>query len=241
MIQIHDCEQGSEAWHALRCGIPTASRFATVMAKGEGKTRKTYMLELAGEIITGCAAEGYSNAHMERGKVMETEARDYYAFVNNAEPQRIGFIVNGLAGGSPDSLIGTDGMLEIKTALPHILIDKLLRGEFPAEHKAQCQGNLWVAEREWIDIEVYWPKMPPFIKRAYRDDAYIRDLEAGVRQFNEEMAQVVERIRGYDAKEVAPSVAPERPTAPARKSRTRIETPAHYGTMGELLRSLQTA
>lgn len=243
MNKIIDCEQGTAEWYRARMGMPTASEFATVMRtkgrgeSGESKERRTYMLKLAGELITGEPMENYSNVHMERGKAMETEARDYYAFVNNVEPQRIGFIVNGLAGGSPDSLIGSDGMLEIKTALPHILIDKLLRGEFPAEHKAQCQGNLWVAEREWIDIEVYWPKMPPFTKRAYRDDTYIRDLDAAVRQFNDELAQVVEHIRGYGTKEVAT----ERPAAPVRKPRAKIEVPKAYATMGELLRSLQTA
>lgn len=201
MMTVHDCEQGTPEWHALRMGLATASEFSTILAKGkdggDSKTRRAYMLRLAGEIITGEIAETYTNGHMERGKFMEDEARNFYAFMNDAEPLRVGFITNGNKGCSPDSLIGNGGMLEIKTALPHILIDKISRDEFPPEHKAQCQGALWVAEREWIDIAVYWPKLPTFIKRAYRDDGYIANLAGAVEKFNTELAEMVEKVRRY--------------------------------------------
>lgn len=200
-MQIFDCEQGSLEWFQARAGIPTASEFHTVMASGrdggDSKTRRTYLLKLAGEVLTEELQESYSNFHMERGKEMEDEARDLYSFVTNADPQRVGFIRNGKAGCSPDSLIGDNGGLEIKTKLPHLLIDIILKDKFPAEHRAQCQGFLWVAEREWIDIGVYWPKLPIFIKREYRDEEYIAKLSAAVDQFNDELAEVVEKIRRY--------------------------------------------
>lgn len=201
MLQIIECEQGTEAWFRARAGIPTASEFGTVMAKGRGggdsKTRQTYLYKLAGEVITGEPTESFTNVHMERGKVMEPEARDYYAFMQDAEPVQVGFIRSGQKGCSPDSLIGDDGMLEIKTKLPHLMVEALIRNDFPPEHKAQCQGALWVAEREWIDICVYWPKMPPLIKRAYRDEAYIAEMSAAVDTFNDELNTIVERIRSY--------------------------------------------
>ncbi len=200
-VQIIDCEQRSPEWYAARAGIPTASEFATVMAKGkdggDSKTRKTYMLKLAGEILTGEPAESYDNAYMERGRQQEDEARDLYAFMAGEEPCRVGFIRNGQKGCSPDSLIGERGMVEIKTALPHIHIEHMLKGEFPAVHKAQCQGGLWVAEREWIDIAIFCPRLPLFIKRAHRDEAYIARLSAAVDEFNAELAETVERIRHY--------------------------------------------
>jgi hypothetical protein len=86
-LQIIDCEQGSVDWYAARLGVPTASRFATVMAKGkqggESLTRKEYLLKLAGEIVTGEPMDNYVSPHMERGKVLEDEARDLYAFQKN--------------------------------------------------------------------------------------------------------------------------------------------------------------
>lgn len=200
MIQIHDCDQGTPEWFECRRGLPTASEFATVMAKSrdgktDGSTRRAYMLRLAGEILTEELAESYSNAHMERGKAMEADARDLYAFLSDDPLTRVGFISNGQKGCSPDALVGERGLLEIKTALPHILIGYLLRGEFPAEHRAQTQGALWVCEREWVDLAVYWPKLPLFVKRAHRDEEYIKNLAAAVDRFNAELAETVERIR----------------------------------------------
>lgn len=201
MMQVVDCDQGTPEWHAARAGIPTASMFGTILAKGRGdaasKTRATYMRKLAGEIITGEAMESFSNEHMERGKVMEAEARDLYAFAHDVDPEQVGFIRSGQKGCSPDSLIGSAGACEIKTKLPHLQIEVLERGTLPPEHKAQCQGVLWVAEREWIDFVSYWPKMPLFVCRVTRDEEYIADLSDAVDAFNEELAQLVERVRAY--------------------------------------------
>ncbi len=201
-MEIHDCEQRSEEWFRLRAGLPTASKFSTIMAAGKdggaSKTRRKYMLQLAGEILTKEPAVHYSNMHMERGRLMEDEARKTYAFMCDDETVTpVGFIRNGSKGCSPDSLVGADGLLEIKTALPEILIEIFFRDEFPPEHKPQCQGALWVAERAWIDIAIYWPKMPMFMKRAYRDEPYIQKLSKAVDEFNKELAATVERMRPF--------------------------------------------
>jgi hypothetical protein len=209
-FEIIDCEQGSEDWYRARMGIPTASEFSTVLAKGRGsdtesRTRRTYLLKLAGEIVTGEPMESYSNGHMDRGKAMEQPARNAYAFMADADVERVGFIRcgSGAKGCSPDSLIGSDGALEIKTKLPHLLIDCLLKDEFPPEHKAQCQGVLWVAEREWIDLAVYWPKLPLFVKRATRDEPYIARLAEAVDIFNAELDATVKWLRAYGVREAA--------------------------------------
>jgi hypothetical protein len=208
MMQVFtDLEQGSPEWFAARCGIVTASEFGTVLAKGEdggaSKTRKTYLYKLAGEIITGQPAESYRNGHMERGQQLEPEARATYEFETDAVCERVGFIRNGRVGASPDSFVGANGLVEIKTTLPGLLIEAMLSDKFPAKHKAQCQGQLWISEREWIDIAVYWPGMPLFIKRATRDEAYIRNLADAVERFNAELDAIVERVRAYGRREAA--------------------------------------
>lgn len=194
-IEVFDFDQGSDEWRRARIGIPTASRFGDILAKGEGKMRRKYLYELAGEIMTGEPAESFSNAHMERGKVMEEEARDFYAFTTDADLRRVGFIRNGGVGCSPDSLIGDVGALEIKTKLPHLLIEAIVRDDFPPEHKAQCQGVLWVAEREWIDISIYWPRLPAMVKRAHRDEKYIAMLDKEVDRFSGDLAALVDYLR----------------------------------------------
>lgn len=200
-LLIFNCDQGTPEWFAARAGIPTASEFDTVMAKGKGggesKTRRTYMLKLIGERLTGQPMYSYSNEHMERGKVMEAEARQLYSMVSDLEPVQVGFLRRGDAGASPDSLVGNDGMLEIKTKLPHLQLDCLLYDELPAEHRAQCQGQLWIAQREWVDFVSYWPGLPLFAKRVYRDEAYIARLAEAVRAFNDEMQETIAKVQQY--------------------------------------------
>jgi hypothetical protein len=202
-MQIIECDQGSEEWFAARLGIPTASEFSTVMAKGRdggaSKTRATYMRKLAGEIIIGKPMESFCNGHTERGHEMEPDARNTYSFMRDVEPQMVGFIRNGQKGCSPDSLVGSDGMLEIKTKLPHLQIEALELQRIPPEHRAQCQGQLWVAEREWIDFVSYWPGLPLLVVREQRDEAFIAKLAEAVDQFNDELSELVERIRALAA------------------------------------------
>lgn len=206
-MEIITCEQGTPEWHQARVGIPTASEFQTLLMKGkkggESLTRKTYMRKLAGEIITGEPMWSFNNEHMERGKQWEGEARDLYAFLHDAEPQQVGFIRNGRKGASPDSLIGDKGGLEIKTRLAHLQIELLEDGEVPAEHIAQIQGCLWIAEREWWDFVSYSPRLPLFVRRVQRDDAFISQISQAVDQFNSELDELVERIRKQDSREAA--------------------------------------
>ena len=200
-MEVFHFEQRSPEWYAARAGVPTASEFATVMAKGKAgapsKTRQTYMMKLAGEVLTGEPMENYSNHHMERGRLLEAEARDFYAFMTGDDLELIGFIKNGQKGASPDALIGEAGLLEIKTKLPHLLIGLILKDASPPEHVAQCQGQLWVAEREWVDLVCYWPRMPFFVKRLHRDEEYIAKLAKEVDRFNEQLSAMVEAVRSY--------------------------------------------
>lgn len=202
-VEIIDCGQNSPEWFDCRKGIVTASQFKTILAKGKGGgesiTRRKYLYTLAGEIITGVPSESFSNRNMERGHAMEDEARSFYSFLNDIEPERVGFIRNGRKGASPDGLLGTAGLLEIKTAIPSVLIELLVKDQFPPEHKAQTQGQLMVAEREWVDICCYWPAMPSLIKRASRDEMYISELSHAISIFNEELDELVERIKKYGA------------------------------------------
>jgi len=207
MLEIIDCDQGSPEWFAARAGIPTASEFHTVMAVGpkggKSATRVDYLNKLAGEILTGEPMATYTNADMERGKLMEDEARDLYAFTRETELMRVGFIRNGDKGASPDSLIGDKGGLEIKSAAAHVQIKRILADELPSEHKAQVHGGMWVCEREWWDFVSYCPKLPIFIKRVYRDEDYIKSIALAVELFNVELRQTVEYIRRYGTAEAA--------------------------------------
>lgn len=192
-LRIFDCEQGSPEWFAARRGVPTASNFGALLAKGEGKTRRSYLLKLAGEAITGECAESFGNAHTDRGHAMEPDARNLYAFARDVEPTLVGFMRRGRAGASPDSLIGSDGLLEIKTKLPHLHLDVLDKGKLPSEHVAQVQGQLYIAGREYCDFVSYWPRLPLFCVRVERDEKYITTLKQAIADFVGELDTYIER------------------------------------------------
>lgn len=197
--EIFNCEQGSDEWFSVRRGIVTASRFDDVMAKGKGGgesvTRRKYMLTLIGERLTGETAESYANGHMERGKAMEAEARDTYSLVTGLEVKPVGFVKFGDdIGASPDGL-PADGGLEIKTKLPHLHLDCMLRGEVPSEHLKQIQGQMWVADLEWSDFVSFWSGLPIFIKRVPRDSKMIAEIHSAVSIFVEEMLETMEEIK----------------------------------------------
>jgi hypothetical protein len=201
-LQIFDCTQGEDAWFACRAGIPTASEFSTILAKGRGGgesvTRRKYLYTLAAERIAGPSPfDCYSNGAMQRGHDYELEARDMYSLLTDNEVQQVGFMRRGDVGYSPDGLIGGDGLLEIKTKSYPLHLDCLLNDEVPSEHIAQVQGGLWVSGRQWLDFVSYSPGLPIFIKRVPRDESYIARLKVEVEQFNSELADLVERIKQY--------------------------------------------
>lgn len=200
-----DIEQGSDAWFAMRQGIPTASEFFKCMAKEgprggtshkEYVMRAKYMRQLAGEIITGEPQDSWSgNRHSERGKEREDEARTMYALIKEVEPQRVGFIRNGSCGASPDSLIGSDGGLELKDAIPDIQIERLQDNTLPSVHKWQVYGNIMISEREWWDFMSHCRGLPPLIIRVHRDEKIIGELRDGVNRFVDELNMLVEWIK----------------------------------------------
>jgi hypothetical protein len=208
-LVIHDVQQGSDEWFQTRLGIVTASHFATVMADGRdgdpSETRSKLMHRLAGEEITGIPAEEtFKSRAMERGKEMEADAIADYERRNGVSVRRVGFATNfsGLkrCGASPDGLVGFDGGVETKTMRPDLMIPLLLKGaQMVAAHRAQVMGNMLVWEREWWDLKIFYPRMPDFTFRIYRDETYIRNLHNEIERFNFEKRRMIETLRKMGA------------------------------------------
>ncbi len=202
---IRDIEQGSEQWKQIRLGIVTCSELECLLVNGKGEYgfgagAYSYMDTLVGERITGEAADPFSgNRHTERGHELEAVARGLYESREEVATEQVAIILNHGIGYSPDSLVGHEGLTEIKTKLPKFQVGVILAGEIPKEHVAQCQGGLWVSDREWIDFVSYWPGMPLFVKRAYRDEALIRKISERVTTFYELLEERMNRVMGIAA------------------------------------------
>lgn len=192
--------QGSPEWFLDRCGRATASEFSSVLAKGEGKTRAKYLRRVVTERLTGKPTETYRNGHMDRGTEQEPLARLAYEAATGEPVELVGFIKHPLimAGASPDGLVGHDGGAELKCVIPTVQLDTWLGGDYPSEHRAQVQGNLWITGRDWWDFCSYSPDMPAHLRlyrfRVRRDERYIATLEAEVRKFLEEVDALCDRL-----------------------------------------------
>ena len=200
---IRDIEQGSDDWLALRYGWTTASRFKDVMAKGQGKTRKSYMYQLAAEAISDMRQEGFTSEYMEWGTQTEPQAREMYEFVSGNEVDQVTFIrldEENKIGCSPDGLISEDGIVEFNCPKTTTQIETFLSGKMPNSHKGQVQGQLWISGRQWCDFVSFDPRIDGessyFCVRVERDEEYIKELSTACYAFTKELKEMITQLRG---------------------------------------------
>lgn len=200
-MKIINCKQGDPEWFEIRRSLITGSRFKDVLAKGAGKTRKSYMYQLAAEAITGEMTESYTNEHMEWGTLTEPQARAMYELSSGNTVDEVGIIIldRGDIAASPDGLIGDDGMIEIKCPKTTTQIETFLSGKMPSGHRAQVQGQLWVSGRQWTDFVSFDPRIDGessyFCVRVERDEEYIKEIESACLQFAVELEEMVNKLR----------------------------------------------
>lgn len=197
-MEIIDCIQGTEAWRMARLGIVSASNFAKILAKGQGKTRNAYMLHLAAERLSGEPQDTFSNAVMDRGTEMEPLARKKYEDEKKVVVEQVGFIkLDKNIGCSSDGLILDVGGLEIKSPNSTTHLSYIMGEKLPSTHVAQVQGNMWVTDRKWWDFVSFDPRIecqPFWCIRVKRDEAYINKLAIDVNQFIIELEELTKKI-----------------------------------------------
>lgn len=194
-------EQRSPEWHAQRCGKVTASRIADLMAKtksGWSASRANYRAQLVAERLTKTVAESYSNAAMEWGTATEAEARQAYEFYRGVEVLQVGFIphqVITMSGASPDGLVSSDGLVELKCPNTATHIDTLLGQSIAGKYLLQMQWQMACTGRQWCDFVSYDPRLPEemrlFIQRVERDEQKITEISNAVTDFLVEVSENV--------------------------------------------------
>ena len=196
--------QGTPEWRQERSGKATASNFDKVLAKiktGEAAGRIKYRIQVVTERLTGNPVDGYQNAAMQWGIATESEARMAYEADRGVIVEEVGFIKHATienCGASPDGCVGDDGLVEIKCPESTTHLSWMEADRLPPEHVAQCQGQMAVTGRKYLDFVSYDPRFPPnlqsFVVRVPRDDDYIKNLEAEVIVFLKEVDAMVERL-----------------------------------------------
>lgn len=198
-MRIIECEQGTTEWHLARRGVPTASNFSKIITSSGKKSlsREKYMYELAGQKLGGIVEETYQSFAMQRGTLLESEARDLYEFAHSPV-QKVGLCLSdcGRWGASPDGLVGENGGLEIKCPLIYTHVEYLLKSkdEMPIEYFQQVQGALLVTGREWWDFVSYYPGLKPLIIREDPEPVFQRLLKKELEEFCNELDELVRKL-----------------------------------------------
>ena len=189
-------DQNSEEWDRVRIGRFTASEMHRLMEpakremteaelkarpkSGKGSAAKlvndysklsdaafTYIYEKVAEVLTGHPKnQGYAFP-IVWGTEHEEEAAEFFTKVTGLETEKVGFFkYTDHAGGSPDRLVGTDAILEIKCPYePVNQINYLLltdhfdvrRNYFP--YWVQCQANMLFTDTKLCHFCTYDPRM----------------------------------------------------------------------------------
>jgi hypothetical protein len=165
--------QQSDAWLRNRVGRITASRIGDVCSYLKRKsgdkevgsssgTRDSYFYELVSERLTGRTKDHYNSPAMQRGNDLENDARLYYEGALRVMCQPVNFVLHpelDFTGASPDSLVGSEGVVEIKCLLPWNHIEFLDTKEIEPERFSQVGWQLACGgkQRRWSDLVHFCP------------------------------------------------------------------------------------
>lgn len=180
-MKLHNIEQQSEEWFKVRSGKMSASHAQAISASGKGL--ESYILEMMAEHYSSAEKEHYSNEHTERGNELENTARGLYELKTETVAEEVGFVeMDEYTGCSPDGLVGTDGLIEIKCPSDKVYFKYLLDGKVDSKYMWQMQMQMLVTGRGWVDYVVFCPNFNPGIKitRIERDEAKIEKLKIGL-------------------------------------------------------------
>ena len=177
-------------------GKITPSGFADMMSRGRGKdeqfgkTALAYAQRVALERL-GVEVPEIFSAALSHGIENELEAITAYeqqtgTFVEPCEV--IQHPTVDYIAGTPDGLVGTDGIIEVKCPYnPINHLANLKSGEQIKQYKWQIQGYLWITGRKWCDFVSYDPRFPAehklYIQRVERDEMMILELAERAEKF----------------------------------------------------------
>lgn len=214
-MRIHNVQQRSADWHALRVGIPTASNFDRIITpagKRSGQARK-YMHELAYEkLCDKPARRDLSNiAHVKHGIDNEDVAVAAFEKHTGLKTSPIGFITDDAVrvGCSPDRLITVGEALEIKCPTGPVHCGYLIDGLEDAYH-AQVQGQILIGGFRHVHFFSWHEELPPFHKICMPDPDFLTLLMKYLGEFHNELVKGVALIKALGHwPSNAPSAFPE--------------------------------
>ena len=192
-------DQGTEEWLAERAGKVTASALSNVMMAKTTAGYQNYMAQMICERLTGQPVEAFKSAAMEHGNDTEPQARAFYELESGNDVLECGFIQHPkleMSGASPDGLIGSDGLIEIKCPQPAKHIKNLMGGTIDKAYALQMQWQMGCTGRQWCDFVSFNPSFPDHlqihIQRVEFDAEVVEEITEAVSKF---LAEVDAKLR----------------------------------------------
>lgn len=202
-------EQNTPQWDKVRCGKLTCSALSKIITPAKlqiSSQAKDHALVIAAERIRGKAEESPTSFDMERGNMLESEARYIYS-ENFGEVEQLAFMEDDAIpfkfGGSPDGLIdGRKGGIEIKCPQAKGHLSTFLDGNIIGSYVLQMQGLMACGNLEYMDFVSFCEglKMSPI--RIHRDEAIIQKILKAGCDFEEMVLDVISRYESKDGVQI---------------------------------------
>lgn len=192
--------QKTDEWLLVRLGKLTASKIADATAKiktGEAASRRTYRAQLVAERLTSIpqGVDLSNNKAVQWGNDAEPLALAAFESETEQFVTEIGFVDHPaieMAGCSPDGLLGTDGVIEIKCPNTATHIEYLKANTVPPEYRKQILWQLACTRRKWAEFVSFDPRLNQenqlLIVHFEPTADEIAELEAEARVFLDEVA-----------------------------------------------------
>jgi putative phage-type endonuclease len=192
-----NANQGTPEWMSERAGRITASALANVLMKKDAAGYQNYLAQLVCERLTGHPTETFKSAAMEHGNETEPQARAFYELETGLTVAECGFVAHpsiSWTGASPDGLVGSEGLVEIKCPQPAKHMKNLMGGSIDKGYALQMQWQMECTGRAWCDFVSFNPSFPEHLKIS------VRRVEADSKLQGEIRAAVVAFLADVDAK-----------------------------------------
>jgi hypothetical protein len=199
--------QGSDEWHAVRCGLLTASEMKLIVTPtlkpASNDKERGHLYELLAQRLTQYVEPRYIGDDMLRGKEDEIDALDLYS-KNCEKVHSVGFITNNkwgfTLGYSPDGLVLDDGQVECKSRNQkyqvRTLVEYAMNDAIDPDFMIQVQAGLLVTERKWCDLVSYCGGLPMSVVRVLPDGKIQDAILAAAGEFEKRMSVANAKFRG---------------------------------------------
>ena len=203
-MKVITAEQGSPEWLAARAGKVTASMISNVLAKPETAAYRDYQAQIVAELLTGKPqGSDFTNQHMEFGTENEPFARSAYEVSTGFTVDEVGLVLHPTidrAGASPDGLVGSDGLVEIKCPKVATHLSYICAGVVPTKYRNQMLWQMACTERQFCDFVSFRPDLPEhlqlFVIRFPRDEVKIKELTTAVNAFLVQVDEMLKKLKG---------------------------------------------